>query len=832
MTEIGIMKMLTTLLALLPMMALALSVQAQDKVKQLKLNDEGYFHRQGLDVMLFSNNYAQGHQGGVEWIQHGERIATVGDVRLEPTPGQWSPQPKLLDRQVHADAQRISATLQYPDESRNRKGFNPIIYPDLHFKYDVSVEPADDGGFWIQVDLQEPLPDEWYGKVGFNLELFPGLLFGKKYMMDGQAGIFPRSPYGKVEPDEKGEYQAEPYASGKRLVVAPESEHLRFAIEAVDGGELQLYDSRFRHNNGFYVVRALIPQGAVDNAIRWKVTPNIDSSWKRKPVVQVSQVGYHPDQKKRAVVETDSRDTMADAIELVKVNDEGDDQVVLSRKPESWGKFLRYQYYMLDFTGVTEPGLYYVRYGETRSHSFRIDPRVFDENTWEATLEYFLPVQMCHMKVNEKYRTWHGRCHLDDALMAPTDTNHFDGYIQGPSTLTDYEPYDHVPGLNAGGWHDAGDFDLRVESQAGTVHTLALIYDEFGIDHDQTTIDQDRKLVEIHQPDGKPDVLQQIEHGLLTILGGYDNLGRLYRGIITNDLRKYVLLGDPSTMTDNKAFDKINDADDMMDDRWVFTEENPGRALYVVQALAAAGRVLGDYDADLAQRSTRAAQEIFANYAGKEGTLEKTQAVGAAAELYLTTGDKKYLDRLVASQSMIVEKFSNVGWMVARVLDDIDNTDFRAAINGAMQQYGKTVADKLEENPYGVPYDPAIWGAGWTIEDFAVSQYYLFRANADLFPKENFINGLDYVLGFHQGENTKSFVSGVGTESATTAYGFNRADWSFIPGGVISGTGLIRPDFPELKHWPYFWQQTEYVMGGAATNFMFLSIAADRTLNK
>ncbi len=128
--------------------------------------------------------------------------------------------------------------------------------------------------------------------------------------------------------------------------------------------------------------------------------------------------------------------------------------------------------------------------------------------------------------------------------MAPVDTNHFDGYLQGPSTLTKYKPLEQVPGLNVGGWHDAGDYDLRVESQAGTVWTLALAYEEFGVDWDQTTVDQQNHLVEIHLPDGKPDVLQQVEHGVLTILGGYENMGRLYRGIICNTLRQYVLLGD------------------------------------------------------------------------------------------------------------------------------------------------------------------------------------------------------------------------------------------------------------------------------------------------
>jgi endoglucanase len=49
---------------------------------------------------------------------------------------------------------------------------------------------------------------------------------------------------------------------------------------------------------------------------------------------------------------------------------------------------------------------------------------------------------------------------------------------------------------------------------------------------------------------------------------------------------------------------------------------------------------------------------------------------------------------------------------------------------------------------------------------------------------------------------------------------------------VASGTALIRPDFPELKDFPYLWQQGEYVMGGGSSNYMFLVLAADQVLNK
>ncbi len=63
------------------------------------------------------------------------------------------------------------------------------------------------------------------------------------------------------------------------------------------------------------------------------------------------------------------------------------------------------------------------------------------------------------------------------------------------------------------------------------------------------------------------------------------------------------------------------------------------------------------------------------------------------------------------------------------------------------------------------------------------------------------------------------------------AYGNNRADWSYIPGGIVSGTALIRPDFPELLEWPFLWQQGEYCIGYATSGYVFLVLAADHLLN-
>jgi hypothetical protein len=431
--------------------------------------------------------------------------------------------------------------------------------------------------------------------------------------------------------------------------------------------------------------------------------------------------------------------------------------------------------------------------------------------------------------------------------MAPVSYNHFDGYSQGSSTLTRFAPGEPVPGLNEGGWHDAGDDDLRVESQAGTMRGLALAWEAFHPDDDQTSVDETNRVVEIHQPDGKPDVLQQIQHGALTVVGGYRALGRFYRGIISPTLRQYTHLGDFAVQTDGVVFDPKTAAKNpppvgsgvpgSPDDRWVFTEQNPQRELDAAAGLAASARALAGYDDPLAAECLRIARVIWDTTKEPEapaaGRRPRASArIELAVELLLATKDRRYADYLVSQRDAIVSQIRSTGWVVGRALAQVNDPSFTKAVTDAVTAYRDEVLRLEKKTPYGVPYEPDIWGAGWTIQGFGMRQYFLHAAFPQVFSKELMLNALNFVLGCHPGPNNASFVSGVGSRSTTVAYGFNRADWSYLPGGSVSGTALIRPDYPELLSWPYLWQQTEYVLGDGTTDYLLLVLAADHLLNE
>jgi len=160
----------------------------------------------------------------------------------------------------------------------------------------------------------------------------------------------------------------------------------------------------------------------------------------------------------------------------------------------------------------------------------------------------------------------------------------------------------------------------------------------------------------------------------------------------------------------------------------------------------------------------------------------------------------------------------------------LKNESFAQALRQTLERYRDDLAAALSESPFSVPLRFSIWGEGGTIQWQAMYQYYLIEAFPDLFDCENLLRALNYVLGCHMASDF-SLVSGVGPRSVTSAYGTNRADWSYIPGGTVSGPNVIGADYYELKQpFPFVWQQSEYVIGSAAT-FIFCVLAADRLLN-
>lgn len=793
------------------------------------VSDQEYLDKQGFNVLVFHNFYPEGDQGGIEFIHHDNRTATNGFINVDLTGDKRFPRPVRAERSVNKEKGEIKAVVKTPE---------------FNFTYDIRVW-GDGDHVHLAVDLEKPLPPEWKDRATFDLQLYPVDYTGKTWFLGGKSGVIPVEAMGPMTALSDGRIRALPVARGPKLLIAPEDPLIKLQIEQVNG-ELLLVDERNSTLGGWLLVRSVIPEGVDKNAVEWIITPNIKSDWQAKPVIGLSQAGYHPDQIKRAVIELDARSKKVETAVLEKFDDQGNRKIVKSAFPGKWGKFLRYNYVVFDFSEIKEPGLYAISYGKENSGFFSIGTDVYQRSVWQPTLEIYFPVQMCHMRIHDRARVWHGACHLDDAVQAPPNTIHVDGYQTYATTETPFRPFTPVPYMNRGGWHDAGDNDLAAGSQAQTTFFLALAGEEFGIDVDQTTIRQDALFVELRKPDGISDLLQQIEHGAINLLSGYRAFGHSAVGIIeTREGRNF--LGDVASESDQLLYDPslkpgviVGNRSGKPDDRWVVTNHDTSLEYEVIAALAAAYRLLKGYNDQLAAECLSTAIKAW-NYEQSYEVVNQPNAyvpghpdqqeVLAAAELLITTGENKYGERLAELLPVIEKAPGSVGWAAARALKYMENDGFKKEVEEALRTYKTTLDSTLATNPYGVPWKPRIWGIGWDIQDYAVTQYYLTQTFPELFDKEIVLNVVNYVLGCHPGSNT-SFTSAVGAHSIIPAYGFTMHWWSYIPGGNVSGTALIYPDFPEMKEpFPYLWQQTEYVMPGAST-YIFCVLAADHMLNK
>jgi endoglucanase len=859
----------------------------------MKVTDKNYLDTQGFSVFLYDSTYhpvfVDQKNTAMEMILHGQRIATNGDVRLMPTPEQWDLVATLKGRQADKANSRLTASLAFPTF-------------DVSYVLEVAAEP---GGVKVSINLDKPLPPKLVGRAGFNLEFLPSIYMGKAYLVDGsKAGIFPRTPNDPMIkvlplPDEpkkayyledwdkaKGYTQPLPFAEGKSITLGVDDSLARITVIS-DTADLMLFDGRSRAQNGWFVLRSLIPAGKTTGAIVWHLKPDVMSGWTRPPVIAHSQVGYAPGFSKIAVLELDPKYVGPKTAKVLRLTEGGAYQQVFEGPITPSTPWLRYVYSKFDFTTVKDPGLYVIEYAGQRTAPFPISKDAY-ANIWQDSLDHHLAAQMDHVSVREAYRVWHGASHLDDGRMAPVVGEQFDNWNQATATDGKYKGGDHIPGMNVGGWYDAGDFDLEEPAQLSVIQSLALAYREFDLKYDELTVDEVAREVEMHRPDGVPDTLEQIKHGAVLILAQFHNIGHSIRGTHEPDLRQYTHLGDGASKTDGRIYDSRlgpnevkGDSSGRPDDRWIFTTTNAVLQWNAIAALAAASDALKDWDAALAKDCLETAVKAWnsekahptpqpagsgwdegapadapgvlaASQGAVSGTPSGSNAPGrsaaatpsgtsnvhaapapgsgrsdarigqdwaAALELTIAThGADPYKSRLreLFRQMITPQQMGIRGWMAVRALPFLE-ASAKDEMREAVKTYVAGLDKQLDTTPFGVPPSLGTWGGSSAVVDMAIRMYFLHKAFPDVVGPEYTLRAVNYILGTHPVSST-SYVAGVGTVSKTKTYSNNRADNAYIPGALIPGYVIIKPDFPEcIDDFGFLWFEDEAVVAGSAS---------------
>ena len=817
--------------------ALLLLAACQSQTPDLTLNDLGYFERQGVNVLVFSNPFSGGFNdeknSGIEIIHHGVRTVQGGAVRLNVTPEQWDLVPTMTSRVVDTLAQRIEVGMRfdwYDFDSR------------------VVVEPKGKA-VEISVYLDKPVPEALAGEAGFNLEFLPSQYWNKAYLVDGKPSRFPRYAVSdtKVRPNEEkvrqfkgyrtyddrgtGEFiEPLPLSAGHEFLLAPDDPQRM--VKVTSESEIRLYDGRMLAQNGWYVLRTVLPAGKTGKVVTWTVEPNAVPGWIREPNVGFSQMGYVPDQPKVAVIELDRKDKVQAKASVWKVEADGSAKEAFSGPVKVWGEYYKYNYAKFDFSALKEPGVYFLKYGDVQTGNFIIDPSVYDKIT-VATSDVWIPVHMNHMAVHEAYRLWHGEPFKEGYLQAPPSTDHFDLHWQGPTTDTKYKALELIPGLNVGGYFDAGDFDIETGSNISVVMNLITLWEQFRSERDETFVSEEQRYVELHRPDGTPDILQYIEHGVLNLVAQAEQIGHMAQTLSNSVLDNYHHLGDAAGITDGlhydprlKPYQKSADgkSSGTPDDMWAFTSRNPGLDLQAATMFAAASRVLAEKNPGLAQRALK--QSIRLEEEGTKLMAADTSSrnrrrmnqggnFSTALQLYVSTKEQKYLDQFTAAVWPALERMPNGA--ISAALDAVPYMDaaYKEKLRPYVEQYRDYVLQLEKDNPYGVPIGLGNWAGGGQVTGFGTTVCNAHRHYPDIIGKEHIYKTPAWLFGCHPYHNY-SWVAAVGAARPKQVfYGNNRADFSFIPGNMAPGLLFRHPDhFENYDDWPFLWGQNEGTIAG------------------
>ena len=851
------------------MLAGATICQAQD----LELNDREYFERQGVNVLVFSNSFNGGFNdeknSGIEIIHHGVRTVQGGAVRLNNTPEQWDLVPKTVSRKVDREKGSIEVTMRYDD-----------------YDFDSRVVVTAKGkAVEIAVWLDKPVPEKLAGEAGFNLEFLPSQYWHKTFTMDGRLGRLPRYAASQTitRPNSEKPRQFKgfktyddrgtdrfvdpcPMETGHSIVMASDTPERMIRISSNDA-ELKLYDGRMLAQNGWYVLRSVLPKGKTGKVITWTVEPNAIPGWIREPNIGISQVGYTPEQPKVAVIELDKKDKVQATAKLMRIKDDGTTEVAFTGDIQPWGPYFKYNYVKFDFSGIQQPGVYYVQYGNTKTNNFLIDAHVYDKIT-DATTDVWVPIHMNHMYVTEGYRTWHGEPFKEGYLQAP-ESDHFDLHRQGPTTDTKYKPLELIPGLNIGGFFDAGDFDIETGSNINVVQNFIRTWELFKPLRDETFVSQKQRYVDLHRPDGTPDILQFIEHGTLNLVAQAEQIGHMASTLSNSVLDNYHHLGDAASITDGLHYDpslkpyEVSDdgkCSGTPDDMWAFTTRSPQLDLRAATMFAAASHALKGYNDELAARALtqskrlmKEATELIAQHKTEENfdwidgfdwsnraqqqkpdkkrqklierSRKNRELLGDMATnlmLYSATQERQYLSNFEQQIWDALELRLEANMQTA--LDAVPYMDeaYRQKLRPYVEKYNAYIKSFDQNNPYGVPIGLGNWAGVNMVLNYGITVNYAHIYYPDIVKKDEIYRVANWLFGCHPYHNY-SFVAAVGAARPKQVfYGNNRADFSFIPGNVAPGLLFRKPDhFENFDDWPFLWGQNEGTIAGNTQYIIF-----------
>jgi len=478
--------------------------------------------------------------------------------------------------------------------------------------------------------------------------------------------------------------------------------------------------------------------------------------------IRFNQLGFYPSGEKSAVLVSDipAEKFVVRNVETGKVVYSGS----LSEYRQS--SFSDKETRVISFSEVTTPGKYRIEIPKTcASAVFEVKENVLDDVSVAAVKAFYY--QRMGIPIEEKYAgKW----------------NRSEGH---PDNKVQIHPSAVSPGRPAGaiiespkGWYDAGDYNKYIVNSGYTVGLLLSLYEDYS---------EHVKNLNVNIPESMnktPDVLDEAYWNLAWMLTMQDPVdGGVYHKLTTARFEGFV---------------KPTDCEQI---RYVVAKSVTA-ALDFAASMAQASRIYSAYEEDYPGFSERALVAAIKAYdwaikhpdvlyrqrdmnqkykpevvTGEYGDRSASdEFYWAAVELYLTTGDSKYISTI---KRYVPERFASHSWSnvyglgqlsLIRLQSTISDEDIKSLAEDTKSQllhYTDSLLVGVEQAPYISPYGKQArdfyWGCNGGASAQGIAFLYAWQMTNDRTYLTNALRIMDYILG--KNATGYCYITGYGTKS-------------------------------------------------------------------
>jgi endoglucanase len=483
------------------------------------------------------------------------------------------------------------------------------------------------------------------------------------------------------------------------------------------------------------------------------------------PRVRVNQVAYLPNGPKNATVVTDATERLRWDLKNARGT------VVASghTRPRGVDVSSGQNVHSIDFSRYTGRGTGYtlVADGET-SRPFDLDPAAYERLRTDALKFYY--TQRSGVEILDALRPGYGR----PAGHVNVEPNKGDRDVPCQPGVCDYR-------LDVtGGWYDAGDHGKYVVNGGISVWQLLNQYERTKyVRGAEARKLGDGTLVLPESGNKIPDILDEVRWQLEFLLKMQVPAGQPLAGMAHHKIHDQNWTGLPLMPHLDPELRELHPV-------------STAATLNLAATAAQGARLYAKYDKAFSARLLAVARTAFdAAVANPDLLASGADGIGggpyndanvgdefywAAAELFLTTGEKTYADRVTGSEYHTADVFGTgaFDWGNVAAAARLDLAMVPSRLPGRAQVVQSVVkgADKYvaiqQAHPYAVPYAPANNMWDWGSNSAVLNNLTVIASAYDLTGRDRYRNavveGMDYILG--RNALNWSYVTGYGEVSS------------------------------------------------------------------